>query len=82
MVLEVYYDIRCSEEGHEVAVAVAVAVVIAVLAMSSAVVDERESVWLIYAMTMMISVVVIVPPGHLTVVSGAVVQTAWIGHQH
>ena len=80
MVLEVYYDIRCSEEGHEVAVAVAVAVV--VLAMSSAVVNERESVWLIYAMTMMISVVVIVPPGHLTVVSGAVVQTAWIGHQH
>lgn len=80
MVLEVYYDMRCSEEGHEVAVAVAVAVV--VLAMSSAVVDERESVWLIYAMTMMISVVVIVPPGHLTVVSGAVVQTAWIGHQH
>lgn len=80
MVLEVYYDMRCSEEGHEVAVAVAV--VIVVLAMSSAVVDERESVWLIYAMRMMISVVVIVPPGHLTVVSGAVVQTAWIGHQH
>ena len=80
MVLEVYYGMRCSEEGHEVAVAVAVAVV--VLAMSSAVVNERESVWLIYAMTMMISVVVIVPPGHLTVVSGAVVQTAWIGHQH
>ena len=80
MVLEVYYDMRCSEGGHEVAVAVAVVTV--VLAMSSAVVDERESVWLIYAMTMMISVVVIVPPGHLTVVSGAVVQTAWIGHQH
>ena len=64
MVLEAYYDMRCTEEVYEVAVAVEVVVP----ATSSVVVDERENAWLIYAMTMRISAVVIVPLSRLIVV--------------